>query len=195
MRDESIYNMKSGLDHKVAILYQQVNFVNMRIAAYESVLSNKWMMFKAIFDPKFVQGKVDEAQMELIKKHDMEVMERMKKAKEEAAKPKIQVVTANGIPKLVALLAILMFPSCVSLNKHNAKVEEAFSNGYKQADRECVELQTKIGAYITQMQERLRRFGQLNEDGSLKTEKRNNGKGWNGDTDRNEVKGTEPWQK
>ena len=195
MRDESIYNMKSGLDNKVAILYQQVNFVNMRMAAYESVLSTKWMMFKAIFDPKGIQSLVDTAQMKLIQRHDQEVAERMKKAKEESAKPKIQVVSANGMPKIVALLAILLFPSCVSINKHNAKVDEAYHRGYKQADQECTDLQKKIGGYITQLQERLRRFGQLNDDGSLKTDKRNNGKGWNGDTDSYDVTGSEPWQK
>lgn len=178
MRDGAIYNMKSSLDHKVAALYQQVNFLNLRFIAYENILNNRWTMLKAIFTPSKVQTLVNNEHIKLLKDHEKEVMERMKAMKEESAKPKIQLVAANGMPKLAALVALLLLQGCVSLRTHEMKKVESYQAGYEAADKECTRLQVKLGAYVTSLQERLRKFNQLNEDGSLRTKTNDDSKDW-----------------
>lgn len=81
-----------------------------------------------------------------------------------------------------ALFAAIPFllASCVSSQIRRSE----YDNGFKAADSQCIELQKKIGGYVVELQTengamrydliqknyRLRKFNQLNDDGTLRPE-------------------------
>lgn len=164
----------------MAMLYRQVQFIQARVDAYEAILSNPLNVLRGIFRRKWLKQRVGELQLALIQKHDAELKQAVEVVKAEKMKPKLTVVGANGIPKLaLVLVAALAFSGCVTKRVYKADVEKARTEGYEKANRECLALQQKIAIYVTSLQDRLRKFNQLNEDNSLRTKKNDDSKSWN----------------
>lgn len=95
MRDNVIMHMQESNARRSMMLLKQFEFLNTRQLAYESVLSTRWAMFKAILDPLWLKREVDAQQLLLLS----ECKKQMEGAK---AKPVITPVRVNGngsIPK------------------------------------------------------------------------------------------------
>ena len=84
--------------------------------------------------------------------------------------------------KMIVILALaLIAPACAS----KSQLQKARTEGFTEADRQCLELQGRIQERIAQLKsdlaaknERLRRFNQINEDGTLRTKAVDDSKGW-----------------
>lgn len=186
-----MYDMNQRRAANEVLLYKQFQFLNTRMEAYETVLTSRSTMLKAILNPKWLAREVNLRQALLMKAHDDAMREVAKKQKEEAAKPKLTIVGANGIKAMVAIIAFALFSGCVSNKYHAAKVAEAYKVGYDQADKECLDLQNRIAGYVNSLKDRLKKYGQLDEKGNLKPLKKWTGdeSGWDGPD------GTEEWMK
>lgn len=99
MRDDQILNLHNDEKKRLAIIYRQVMFIQTRIEAYETVLSNRWNVLRGTFDPQSIKKLVDMEQLRLIRKHDEEVRENEEKNKQERLKPKLSIISPNGILK------------------------------------------------------------------------------------------------
>jgi hypothetical protein len=160
MRDGQIFDLNQRRAKNEALLYRQIGFLNTRMEAFEAVLSTRWAMIRAVLNPQWLKAAVNKKQLEIMKAHDDELKEA---AKENAMKPKLTIVKAVAV-----ILAFGLFSGCVSKTYHKRVVENAYTIGFTEADEECIELQRKIQSYVGPLQERLRRFNQLNDDGSLR---------------------------
>lgn len=76
---------------------------------------------------------------------------------------------------LLGLAAIAVLSGCGTRSQIKEATALAEKEGYLKASQECLELQTKYARAVTSLQadlkeknERLRKFNQLNPDGSLK---------------------------
>lgn len=167
MRDESIFEMQKQQARRVAIIYRQLQFLDSRMLAYEKVLSSTWNKLRALFSRKWMMAQVEKEQLEILRIHDEQIKEASEKAQEEKAKPKLTIVGANGISKLCLLFTVSVFASgCVSLKTHRL------------AMKECALVQGNLRNEINAKTDRLRRFNQINEDGSLRTKRNDDSKGW-----------------
>ena len=78
--------------------------------------------------------------------------------------------------KSILVLALVpLLASCVSMPKHKKLLSQSHDTGYQKANNECIILQYKIKSYIDNIQrdldsknERLRKFNQIDDDGSLR---------------------------
>lgn len=82
---------------------------------------------------------------------------------------------------LIFFAFAMIAPACVP----KSRLIDARNEGFADADRQCLALQAKINSQVNAIQvdlasknERLRRFNQLNEDGTLRTKKSDDSKGW-----------------
>lgn len=174
MRDDQVFKIQQDLSGNIATIYKQLLFLDSRMQSYEMVLSDRKSMLKAIWSPKWLKGAVDKFQMNLLQKHGKQMDEAVKKRDEESRKPKITLLKAVS----VAVLSLGLFSGCVSMKVYKADIKKSYEHGYKDADAECIKLQERIKPYVIGLQERLRKFNQLNEDGSLRTKKVDDSKGW-----------------
>jgi hypothetical protein len=189
MKDGDIINMNARRAQTEAILSRQLSFLNSRMDAYEKVLASLWAVLRAIFNPLWLQNAVNEKQMALLRSQQEEMDRFAQMRKEEQSKPKLTIVNPNGIK--LAVLAMLILTSCVSMKTHKAKVAEAYKTGYETADAECIDLQKRIARYIVNLKERLKRFNQVNEKGELIPLKK-----WHGtDTWEDDPDPDAPWMK
>lgn len=172
MRDEQILGMNADTARKVFAIYKQCRYLDTRLTAYEMLFENRKAILKAIWNPQWLRTAADAIQLELIKKHDEEIQESAKRAEEEAKKPKLTVV------KSLAFILAFSLVSCVSIPTNKKQKEQSFNEGYAKANIECLDLQIKIRDYVYALQERLRKFNQLNEDGTLRSKKNDDSKGW-----------------
>lgn len=194
MRDTKIYEMRDQEAKRLAMLYRQVQFIQTRIDAYEKVLSTTGSVFKAFLNRSWLKYEVDRVQVELLKEHDEMIKASVEKAKEEAKKPKLSIVGANGISKLtVAVLMLFVISGCVSKKTYNHGLKDSYQSGYKAADQECIGLQKKYISYIESLKDRLKRFNQIDENGELRKLKKFEGDVSEGGWD--DPKGNEPWMK
>lgn len=97
MRDGNILEMNQRRAQNEVILYRQMTFLNTRLEAYETVLSSRLAMVRALIDPRWLRKAVNETQMYLMAMHDERMEASAKKAKEQEQKPKITIVGANGL--------------------------------------------------------------------------------------------------
>lgn len=74
---------------RAALLFQQFEFLNTRLAAYEAVLSSRKAMFRAMWNPGWLKRAVDTIQAALIGQAN-------EQRKQQASKPRLTVVGANG---------------------------------------------------------------------------------------------------
>lgn len=190
MRDDKIIDMNQRRAHNEAILAEQLSFINARMEAYETLLSSRWAIVRAIIRPKWLANAVNVIQAALMKAHADEMRKIREKKKEEAAKPKLTIVGPNGIKAMVALVALILTSGCVSRPYHTSEMAKAYKTGYDQADKECLALQARIAKYMESLKERLRRYDQLDEKGNLKPLKK-----WTGDTWEDDVNEDKPWAK
>ena len=87
--------MQKDEARKMASLFRQIQFLNLRLLAYEQIVSKPWVAMRGLFQPQWLWQKVDKLQMQFIKEHDEEVA----KAIEVQKQPKIDIIGANGIIK------------------------------------------------------------------------------------------------
>lgn len=163
MRDEKIYQMQDSERKRFGMVYRQVMFLSSRHDAYEIVLSKPWARIRALFSNAWLRREVDSVQLRLVNEHDERVKQNAEMAKAEARKPKI--VGLNG-KVLVVLLIAFMPTSCVSISKHK-RLQERYRIDMARITNE-----------VNAKTERLRRFNQINEDGSLRSKKNDDSKGW-----------------
>lgn len=166
MRDGQIFEIQKQEAKRLAMVYRQLQFLDARIAAYETVLSSTWNTLKAIFNRSWLMKQVEIEQLKILREHDQAIRESIEKAKEEKAKPKLTIVGSNGISKLTAICLFLLVSGCVTSKTHREVI--------RQNDLKVRSLQNEINAKT----ERLRRFNQINEDGSLRTKRNDDSKGW-----------------
>lgn len=195
MRDGNVYEMNKHLEKKIAIMYRQIQFLDTRIQAYESVMANRKAILKAFWNPSWLKKAVEQIQLALLKMHDEKVKQVVEEKKQEAMKPKIIMPTnippKNGVSGLVVALALMAFlPSCVSKKTYQKGIEQYHKEGYESAELKCKQEQEKTAEYIKSLVDRLRKFNQIASDGSLYPIKPK----WKGSDD-NDVTGKESWQK
>lgn len=194
MRDEKIFQMRDQEAKRLAMLYRQVQFIQTRVDAYEKVLSTTSAVFKAFLNRSWLKYEVDRMQMELLKEHDEMIKASVEKAKEEAKKTKLTIVSGNGLSIAVFLfIAMSIFSGCVTKQTYNKGMKESYQAGFKDADQECIQLQKKYVSYIDTLKERLKRFNQIDENGELRKLKKFEGDVSDGGWD--DPKGNEPWMK
>jgi len=160
--------MKQTADEKIAILYRQIQFLDTRLRAYEAVLHTPMDIISAIFFRKSFQERVNILQKALLAEHDQKIREVAQKQREEALKPKINIVGP------LTTLALLFFLSgCYTPSQYKQHEKESYDRGYAAANTECLALQAKIGFYVASMLERLKLFNQIDERGELRKLKMN----------------------
>lgn len=172
MRDGQIYKMQENEQQRFALLYRQVNFLNMRMEAYETVLkaSNVIDRIKWLFKPVAMEQAVDLTMQALLRQHDQEVRERAAKAKEEAAKPKL-VNPFTLKPVAVVLVCVGLLSGCVTAKTHKKAL--------KAEQDSCLEARTQQQGYyeklirryqaeIAAKNKRLKSFNQVDEVGNLR---------------------------
>lgn len=170
MRDGQIYKMQESEQQRFVILYRQVNFLNMRVEAYESVLVSRWAMIRAILNPLWLKRQVDAAQLAMLQEHDAAMREKTQKAKEEAAKPKI-ISPFTLKPVAVALLALGLASGCVSTRTHRKALENEKALCTATQGAQAKESQKVIRAMeneIAAKNKRLKKFNQIDEAGRLR---------------------------
>lgn len=165
MRDGEIIYRQQNDAKRIAMIYRQMLFIDTRLQAFETSLVSRWDILKAIFNPKSFMVSVNNKQSALLKEHDDRVRELTEKQKQEGQKPKLSIIGANGL-KLTALLCMLVASGCVSKKRYNADL-----------------LQCRIENAVLKIEntaktDRLRKFNQVNEDGSLRTKKNDDSIGW-----------------
>ena len=163
-----------------ALLYRQFQFLNTRMEAYETVLSSRKAMFRALWNPKWLKAAVDAIQMALMKAHD----EKMKAIVEEKKKPKL-AVPKPGLTVVTALLLGLLFSGCVSKRYHDFALGEATVK-----IQDCEKVNRALVNEIAAKTKRLDAFNQVDEYGRLRPLRK-----WEGDTEGWDVDGTEEWLK
>jgi hypothetical protein len=192
MKDGNVYNITDKINGKLASLYRQLQFLNTRIVSYETVLSSRKAMLMGIWNPRWLKDMVDAMQLELLKKHDEDMFKAKEKAKQEALKPKLSIISPVSGFKAVGLILIVscLFGGCVSMSTHKKEMKRMYDEGYEGANFECVNLQKRIKTYIESLQERLRLFNQVDPKGELYPLKPE----WKGHKS-TPTKGNEGWQK
>lgn len=192
MREGFLIKQNQDQAKNILTIYNQLKFIDSRMQAFEAVLENRWDMLKAIWNPKGFKKAVDEMQIYIMHKHDQKVNEAVQKAQAEAQKPKLSIISPNGFKGvgMVVLFAFALFPGCVSTKFHKKEMERSRSEGYASANLECLTLQKKIQNYINSLNERLKKFNQLDSAGNLVPLKPK----FKGDVDK-PVTGTEEWMK
>lgn len=169
MRDGQIINATQILENKIQVIYRQLQFLNTRMNAYDLVLSKKWNLLWAIFAPSWFMKQVDAFQAVLLQKQN----EELKKAVEEAKKPKVTLLNPLG----VAICLILLFSGCVPKYRyvHDIYVKDI---EIKTLRDQCTSDLTKVvkeaNDYFALLKneinlrtERLRKFKQVDADGNL----------------------------
>jgi hypothetical protein len=89
MRDDKIMSLHTSNTRRVMLLLRQVEFLETRIAAYESILSTFRGIAFSILMPSWLRRGVDLKQKELLSDRD-------KKMREALEKPVIKPVFVNG---------------------------------------------------------------------------------------------------
>jgi len=87
MRDANVYKMHESEARRTALLFRQFEFLMTRVEAYETILFNRKAMFRAIWNPVWLKGAVDEIQTALLK---------VSREKMREATRTIKVFGANG---------------------------------------------------------------------------------------------------
>lgn len=163
MRDEKIYQMQDSERRRFGMVYRQVMFLSSRHDAYEIVLSKPWARIRALFSNTWLRREVDSVQLRIVNEHDELVKKNAELAQAEARKPKI--VGLNGKVLAIIFMSVLS-TSCVSMTKHK-RLQERYRI-------DVATLTNEVNAKT----QRLRRFNQINEDGSLRVRKNDDSKGW-----------------
>jgi hypothetical protein len=101
MRDGQVYEMNHRRAQNEAVLYKQIHFLASRMETFENVIRGSSLIdrIRWVSNPfRFIVA-VDMAHLRLMKKHEQLAREDAEKAKEQAQKPKITIVGANGLEK------------------------------------------------------------------------------------------------
>lgn len=96
MREFEFRAMHEADARRMALILRQFEFLKTRLDAYEVVLSSRKAMFRALWNPKWLQSAVDMVQASLLEVRDRERKQAAEKVKEEIVKPKISIVGTNG---------------------------------------------------------------------------------------------------
>lgn len=94
MRDSELYAQQEQTKQRVAMIYRQMVFLDCRIQAFEKVLTEHWALLKTVFNPLATMRKVNNLQIELMKKHDADLLEAVEERK---AKPNL--ILAKPMPR------------------------------------------------------------------------------------------------
>jgi hypothetical protein len=96
MREAELRAQRQADMNRVALIIRQLEFVQLRMQALESVIAE---VAKPMFekDPTWLTKRLDEKHMEYLSKAAEEARVMAEKAKEEARKPKLTIVGANGL--------------------------------------------------------------------------------------------------
>lgn len=172
MRDGQIYKMQENEQQRFALLYRQVNFLNIRMEAYETVLKASTVTdrIKWLFKPAVMESVVNFKMLALLRQHDEEARERAAKAKEEAAKPKI-VNPFTLKPVAVVLVCVGLLSGCVTMKAHQKalKVEQdSCLEARTQQQSYYEKLIRRYQAEIAAKNKRLKSFNQVDEVGNLR---------------------------
>ncbi len=101
MRDSEVYRQLENSNKRVAMIYRQMVFIDTRLQAFESAISEPWAGLKGLFMPENILRRVNKIQMQLMKKHDDELnaqIEAEKKAQTEAYRPTyLSLLTPDGV--------------------------------------------------------------------------------------------------
>lgn len=93
MRDIRIFEMYDTMTNKLAMVFQQLAFVQSRMQAFETIAFDKEAMKRAIDDPEWFKDTVDQIHLKLFNDHNQRIKESVEAAKEDLRKPKIQLVS------------------------------------------------------------------------------------------------------
>jgi hypothetical protein len=96
MREAEFRAQRQADMNRVALIIRQLEFVQLRMEAFESVIAE---VAKPMFekDPEWLKNRLDVKHLELLNKAAEEARVMAEKAKEEARKPKLTIVGANGL--------------------------------------------------------------------------------------------------
>jgi hypothetical protein len=94
MRDADVFQREAQTQKRVAMIYRQMVFLDCRVQAFEKVLTEPWALLKAIFNPLAALRRVNNFQIELMKRHDQELTEAVQERK---AKPNLVIARPNGV--------------------------------------------------------------------------------------------------
>ncbi len=97
MRDGEIYNMLANTNKRVNLIYKQMVFIDTRLQAFEKVLSEPFAGFKGLFTPENILKRVNNIQLELMRKHDQDLKEKAEVIEEELRKPRLTLLKPNGV--------------------------------------------------------------------------------------------------
>lgn len=177
MRDDKIYQMRNEEFRRMAAMARQLLFVETRQEAMELVMSSTSNVLRGIFNTSWLKRQIDQEQVKLLQGHEDRAREYREKERQEEAKPKLSI-GANGLSKLVGFIFVLSFLGCVPRAYYQNKVEIL-----EHANSECLAKVKTQDNEIKQKTDKLRRFNQINEDGSLRTKVNDDSKGWNESVD------------
>lgn len=135
-----IDKIEQVLDHNSAKFQTFVNLMRTRIDAVESVLSSPLqilrILFFSIFNPSKVATVFDDAHKRVIE----EIKKRSRSEK---------------IVRLSIFVIVAALTSCVSPSTHKKKLQEAYDNGFVDADKECIHIQERAQAYIESLKSKI----------------------------------------
>lgn len=166
MRDGNVYGLVHELSDRINNLTKQTLFLDMRMRAYEELMSHRKSIIHSIIDPVWLRLEVDKTQLRMMKDHNEQIKEIVKKRQEDSQKSKIQIIQANGLAKLLIILVCgLIFSGCASFDCQQR---------INYQNRIISNLRNEVNV----KNDRLRKFNQLNEDDSLRGSSNDDSKGW-----------------
>lgn len=196
MRDGNIFRMTDDINKKIAVLYKQIQFLDSRLMAYESLFEDRKNFLLAFFKPEKFRKQVDAIQLKFLELHDAQLRKAMQEKKEEAAKPKLTLPPnmnkGNGLAVAgMILLVSFTFAGCVTKKTYKKGIEQYYKEGYEAAEFKCNTDQRATKEYTQSLLERLKKFNQVDDKGNLYPPKPK----WKGAQVEDEVTGKESWQK
>lgn len=97
MREFEVRAMHEADARRMSLILRQFEFMKTRFDAYETVLSSRKAMFRALWNPAWLRRAVDAVQATYLNMIDEQRKAAAEKVKEEASKPKLTIVGANGL--------------------------------------------------------------------------------------------------
>jgi len=97
MRDDQIIDIRKRLNGDILLLHNQLVWLRTRQEAYESFYHDRKTKILGFLFPDWAAGAIDKIHLGLMNKYNQEMKEMADKIREDAKKPKIKIIGANGV--------------------------------------------------------------------------------------------------
>ena len=93
MRDSEVIRRMENDSRSLRMAIKQLAFIDMRIQAFEIVISKKWSLFQSVFKPQKLLAKVNKQHLELLRQHDEDIQRQREEVKKASNSPKLIIPT------------------------------------------------------------------------------------------------------